>query len=372
MIDKHYDSRDDKYYHVLVRILVDSLGETMEKWVLAALACMTPAMLLSQVQPFSAPSSAVVSWLEPSDAMLSKAIDDGFFARKLPKNALYNNYINYLKPGGELGARIQVSSPLLCALDLGKIAHDKLESKPDLNYVKIGCLRKVTVDIIHVSSILNANWACVFQKGDQILQPSYKVLDENPHVVTYYAGFLAGNQAGYSYIDTYTFQLPLTWIDGASLVYADETGQHHTLNYDFSAFEKDVPRSKESIPAQASVLPDVLRQKIVANSEAGKTSSAAAANLAETGHIPTEEEMAAKVLTGDASKCAVITNPAGAEIDIDGNKAGVSPMVFMLLRKGDTPRVITIKMSGYKTVEKRVVPDGKNIPIGVTLETEPK
>jgi hypothetical protein len=47
-------------------------------------------------------------------------------------------------------------------------------------------------------------------------------------------------------------------------------------------------------------------------------------------------------------------------------------MVFVLFKKGDTPRVITIKLSGYKTVEKRAVPDGNIIPLGLTLEKEPQ
>jgi hypothetical protein len=29
-------------------------------------------------------------------------------------------------------------------------------------------------------------------------------------------------------------------------------------------------------------------------------------------------------------------------------------------------------MGGYKTVEKRVIPDGKIIPLGLTLEKEPQ
>jgi hypothetical protein len=123
-------------------------------------------------------------------------------------------------------------------------------------------------------------------------------------------------------------------------------------------------------PTQASVLPEATGQALITNSAAGKSSPAAAAAMAEVGHIQTPEEMAGQVQAGQASKCAVITNPPGAEIDIDGNKAGVSPMVFVLLKKGDTPRVITIRMSGYKTVEKSVVPDGKTIPLGLILEKE--
>jgi hypothetical protein len=38
------------------------------------------------------------------------------------------------------------------------------------------------------------------------------------------------------------------------------------------------------------------------------------------------------------------------------------------LIKRDSPRLISIKLKGYKTVEKVLVPDGKNIPIGINLE----
>jgi hypothetical protein len=113
---------------------------------------------------------------------------------------------------------------------------------------------------------------------------------------------------------------------------------------------------------------NALKQEVDTDSLAGKSSPAAAAALANVGHVQTPEEMADQVNAGQASKCAVITNPSGAEIDVDGNKAGVSPMVFVLLRHGDTPRVITIKMTGYKTVEEKVIPDGKIIPLGLTLE----
>jgi hypothetical protein len=176
------------------------------------------------------------------------------------------------------------------------------------------------------------------------------------------------DQVGYRYIDVHTFELPNSMLDGAALTYADETGQHHSLNYDFSAFAKDVPASEKPAPAQASALPESMKQAIIANSEGGKSSPAAAATLANIGHVQTPEEMADRVQAGQASRCAVITSPPGAEIYIDGNKAGVSPIAFVLLRNGDAPRVITIKMNGYKTVERKVVPDGKIIPIGLTLE----
>jgi hypothetical protein len=65
-----------------------------------------------------------------------------------------------------------------------------------------------------------------------------------------------------------------------------------------------------------------------------------------------------------------MTSPAGAEVYIDGNKSGVTPEAFVLIKR-DNPRVLTVKLAGYKTVEKTLIPDGKNIPISITLEKEP-
>jgi hypothetical protein len=55
---------------------------------------------------------------------------------------------------------------------------------------------------------------------------------------------------------------------------------------------------------------------------------------------------------------------------VDGNRLGVSPISFVLLKRDDAPRRVTIKMAGYKTVEQGLVPDGKTIPIGLTLEKQ--
>jgi hypothetical protein len=302
--------------------------------------------------------------------MLARAIDDGFSGKKLPKDARYHTYLNWIKPA--VDSRIEVLPPIFCAMQAGETAHDKLLSKPDLESVKSVCLDWVTVTLVHYSQSLGANWPCVFQKGELTLQPLVKVPDHSPQVANFYGGFLAGDVVGYRYVDSYSFQFPPTLIYGASFVYADETGQHHTLNYDFSVFAKDIPTSEEPASAQAPVLPGAMKQAIIRNSEGGKSSPAAAAAMADSGHIQTPEEMSAQIQAGQASRCAVITSPPGAEIDIDGNKAGLSPMVFVLLKKGDTPRAITIKMNGYKTVEKKVVPDGKTIPIGLTLEAEPQ
>jgi hypothetical protein len=126
------------------------------------------------------------------------------------------------------------------------------------------------------------------------------------------------------------------------------------------------PRPREATPSTAQFGLDQAK----ANSEAFKSSPAAAAALANVGHVLTPEEIEALVQKGQASKCAVVTVPPGAEVEIDGNKAGTSPFAVVLLRQGDKPRRLTIRLSGYKTVEKEVLPDGKVIPIAVTLEKQ--
>ena len=80
--------------------------------------------------------------------------------------------------------------------------------------------------------------------------------------------------------------------------------------------------------------------------------------------------MARLIETGQASKTAIITGPEGAEVYIDGSRAGLTPLEFVLIKR-DNPRVLAIKLPGYKTLERTLVPDGKNILIVRSLEKEP-
>lgn len=80
-----------------------------------------------------------------------------------------------------------------------------------------------------------------------------------------------------------------------------------------------------------------------------------------------DEKLDEMVRGGKASDCAIVTSPAGAEIDIDGQMAGNSPVAFTLIRH-EAPRVITVKMAGYVTMERKVVPDGQDILLGLQLE----
>lgn len=138
--------------------------------------------------------------------------------------------------------------------------------------------------------------------------------------------------------------------------------------FEFSLTDANLDSIKD-IATHAGWLPEDFKKTLNQNSEASKASPAAAAALAEAGRTYTPQELAQLIQDGKASKTAVVTSPAGAEVYLDGNKAGVTPLVFVLLKR-DSPRILTIKLAGYKTVEKSLVPDGKTIPIGITLEKE--
>jgi hypothetical protein len=123
----------------------------------------------------------------------------------------------------------------------------------------------------------------------------------------------------------------------------------------------------ESSTASSSVISAVQTSpEIQANLAGAKTSQAAAAAQMYSGHEATAAEMAA------SSKVLILSTPKGAEILVDGNLAGVTPLAFGLLSHGpDKPRVITVRLKGYVTVEKSVIPDGKDVPIGLTLVPDP-
>jgi len=110
-----------------------------------------------------------------------------------------------------------------------------------------------------------------------------------------------------------------------------------------------------------------LPQHLIENTLASQTSAAAAAAIAETGHVNTQQELLDMVESGEASKCAIVTNPPGATVLIDGNDAGITPLAFILIKHSDTPRTITISLKGYKTIEQKIFPDGKTLPLQFKL-----
>jgi hypothetical protein len=146
-----------------------------------------------------------------------------------------------------------------------------------------------------------------------------------------------------------------------------------TVDVEIGVFEFSLTAANlasiRDIAAHAGWLPEGFKKALTENITTSKTSSAAAAQLAQDGHLLTQDEGERLIQQGNASRAAVITNPAGAEVYIDGNKAGITPLAFVLIKR-DNPRVLTIKLTGYKTVEKTLIPDGKNAPMSIDLEKE--
>ena len=101
------------------------------------------------------------------------------------------------------------------------------------------------------------------------------------------------------------------------------------------AAEQSVQRPQLTV--QTPQLTEDQKQLVINNSRTAMSSPAAAAALATVGHARTPQELAQLVQQGQASRCAVITTPPGAEVYIDGNKAGVAPFAFALLKHEDTP-----------------------------------
>jgi hypothetical protein len=147
-------------------------------------------------------------------------------------------------------------------------------------------------------------------------------------------------------------------------------------NMDGKNFHQNMEVFSQAVKAkseQANTAPSPEIQKALVgakeNTVAAGFSPAAAASLAAEGHVLTREEIAQAIKEGRASRCAIITYPPGAEVFIDGNKLGVTPVVTNLMKR-DAPRTVTVKLPGYKTFEKQFEPDGKPIPLGLTLEKE--
>jgi PEGA domain len=138
--------------------------------------------------------------------------------------------------------------------------------------------------------------------------------------------------------------------------------------FEFSLTDANLASIRD-IATHGGWVPEALKKTLLQNNEMSKASPAAAAQFAQDGRTHTPQELAQLIQDGQASKTGIVTNPAGAEVYLDGNKVGVTPVSFVLLKR-ESPRILTIKLAGYKTVEKQLIPDGKTIPIGLTLEKE--
>jgi PEGA domain-containing protein len=82
----------------------------------------------------------------------------------------------------------------------------------------------------------------------------------------------------------------------------------------------------------------------------------------------TAAEKIGLIEAGRASLCLVVTNPAGAIVDVDGRKVGQTPIKFVLLKQDSGPRNIDIYKDGYNVIHREFSPSGTTIRITEKLE----
>jgi hypothetical protein len=76
-----------------------------------------------------------------------------------------------------------------------------------------------------------------------------------------------------------------------------------------------------------------------------------------------------QVAQSNATKLSVVSNPAGADIEVDGAFMGNTPSTIDLL-VGD--HAVTVSKNGYKTWERKLKASGGNVNLNVELETAAK
>lgn len=156
----------------------------------------------------------------------------------------------------------------------------------------------------------------------------------------------------------YSVATTLRFTDGTRKVFEASS----CIKFEGSASCSSGPPSR--IPSTAKLITPLVQQTKT-NSEAAMSSPAA---LATPRSDP--QKLAELVKNGQASKCVVVTQPVAADVYVDGLHAAVTPVVFVLLKKADTPRTVEIRMDGYRTIQKQVIPDGHLITIQATLEKQ--
>lgn len=81
----------------------------------------------------------------------------------------------------------------------------------------------------------------------------------------------------------------------------------------------------------------------------------------------TAAQKIALIDSGKASLCLVTTQPAGATVDVDGRRIGITPLKFVLLKRGSMPRSIDIYKDGYDVISRKLSPTGAMIRLNETL-----
>jgi hypothetical protein len=98
------------------------------------------------------------------------------------------------------------------------------------------------------------------------------------------------------------------------------------------------------------------------------------ANLVKPGQrgyssdVLTAAQKIALIEAGRASLVLITTHPAGATVDVDGHRIGVSPIRFVLLKRDSGARTIDIYKDGYEVISRLVAPTRSTFQVNETLK----
>ncbi len=137
------------------------------------------------------------------------------------------------------------------------------------------------------------------------------------------------------------------------------------------------PASSQTRPQMVTGVTPASALSASANTDLDKPSAVQIATPATVSHEPVTEEASTEatrrfaplVAQKKASICTVATTPSGAEVVLDGKKLGVTPMIFVMVKKAQA-RQLTLTMPGYHSVQYSLFPDGNPVPLTVHLSKE--
>ncbi len=145
-------------------------------------------------------------------------------------------------------------------------------------------------------------------------------------------------------------------------------GMHRNKVAVFTRVSGDSIVSKSTLSLGGSV------QEACEGVEKNWAKNSASIREAEAKELAAREKLAAppqiqQVAQSGATKLSIVSNPAAADIEVDGGFVGNTPS-SVEVATGD--HTITVSKSGYKTWERKLKANGGNVNINAELEAEGK